>query len=116
MTKLFHREVFMPETLLNQIVGKEVKFSFSHHAKSECRNDRYGFIIPPTSVKVEASKVVELESTDGKVSKVVYRQALDAQRDIVLVFLPDGFVKTLWINLASDNHRTLNKGAFSKNL
>lgn len=116
MIKLFHREVHMPEALLNQIVGKEIKFSFSYHARSECRNDRYGFIIPPTSVKIEAAKVVELESTDGKVSKVTYRQALDGNRDIVLVFMPNGFVKTLWVNLSSDKHYTLKREIFSKSL
>lgn len=61
----------------------------------------------------EAFRVVEVEVIDGKVSKWVVRIELDAKRDLVLVTLPDGFVKTVWTNDANEHHATLNRRRYT---
>jgi hypothetical protein len=92
--------------------------TYSQHALQEADSDRYGRIALPTKFDARATnaKLIEVEFDDRKrrVVKQVWRQSLDAQRDLVLVITYDGYVKTVWVNLKSDAHRTLDGSKYVK--
>lgn len=116
MTSLYHKEIGLPKGI-ESFFGKKYIFTFSTHAKQACRNDRYGFIIPPTTVTVTPENLIEVEVTDGVVAKLLIRQQYDKNADISIAFIPEGqhgFVKTLWLNLNSDKHFTLDKTKYVK--
>jgi len=117
MTKIFHTDVYIPEEILKGYLGKNYRFEFTEHAKNACRNDRYGYIIPPTKLNLQRSQVIEIEvdATTKKVTKILVRLTYDSKRDLMVAFIPDGDVgrvKTLWYNLTSDNHRTLDRSKY----
>jgi hypothetical protein len=107
MTFLFHKDVFMPPSAKSPVFEGKLKYSF--HAIKASQSDRFGDITLPEMFSVANAELIESElSDDGKVVlKQVWRQALDDKRDLVLVITRDGRVKTVWINLRSDKHRTL---------
>jgi len=52
---------------------------------------------------------------NGKLVKIAMRVKLDEKRDLVIVGIPQMgglFVKTVWINLRNDSHKTLNKNKY----
>jgi ribosomal protein L2 len=117
MNGLFHRDVFLPPELITKACNR-FKLTFSKHAREACRNDKYGIIIPPTSINPKPEQIIEVEVVNGNVVKVVARINHDSRRDLMIAYIPEengvAFVKTLWFNLTSDNHRTLDKSRYVK--
>lgn len=113
-TLLFHVEVFMPNNIRRPIFEGQLKYG--PHARTEALRDRYGNIELPKLFEASEARIIEAEfDVDTKtVVKQVWRQRLDDDRDLVLVIRPDGFVKTVWVNLRSDKHRTLDKTRYFK--
>jgi hypothetical protein len=107
MTFLFHKDVFMPPSAKSPVYEGKLKYSF--HAIKASQSDRFGNIPLPEMFSVATAELIESEmSDDGMVVlKQVWRQPLDEKRDLVLALTRDGKVKTVWINLRSDKHRTL---------
>lgn len=114
MSFLFHTEVFVPNRLRKPCF--EGRLKYRPHALEESQLDRYGHIALPEFFEADKAKLIEVELGDDceTVLKQVWRQSLDAVRDLVLVITPSGFVKTVWVNLKSDKHRTLNRGRYVK--
>jgi len=112
---LYHVEVFMPK--FHFPIG-QFKLRYTTHAIKECNSDRYGIVIPPQTLNTEHCSVIEVETGErNEIIKIVYRQRLDANRDIAIavdVTRQPWTVKTIWVNLRSDNHRTLNKSKYVK--
>ena len=57
-------------------------------------------------------KPTPLRVTTDTVVKQVWRQPLDEQRDLVLVISSSGYVRTVWVNLRSDKHATLDSAKY----
>ena len=64
---------------------------------------------------------VDLEKILGEAAVPLYeagymvvRRPADSRRSLVMVILIDGTVKTLWTNLNSDQHATLDSSKFSR--
>lgn len=95
---------------------------WSSHAQREILNDRYGILPPHEYVRSFVGcnwTVIEVETNEfGRVIKAVVRREVDERRSLVLVVIPDGIdeglVKTMWLQLNSDDHNTLNKSAYAK--
>lgn len=106
--KLYHYQVFMPK--LNMPTGI-IELDYSGHALRESKKDRYGHIKLPQIINTDKNNVTPIEvetEDDGTVNKVVYRLPLDNTRDLcVVVLVATGRVKTVWVNLKSDQHKTL---------
>jgi hypothetical protein len=112
---LYHREVFWPYRVEKQIPIGIQSLTYSKHAIREANSDRYGTIKLPVAVDMSNAYVFEAEVNQrGEVSKVVFRVQLDPQRDLVIVGIPRStmFVKTVWVNLRTDNHKTLRKNRY----
>jgi hypothetical protein len=68
------------------------------------------------SVYISAGDVVELEIVGNRASKIVVRQSMGADKDRVMVLVPNGdgwTCVTVWTNHKNDNHATLNKTRIS---
>jgi hypothetical protein len=96
----------------------EGPLQYRKHAFNEANNDRYGAIQLPTEFHAANAKLIEAEvlvDHDGShVVKQLWRQSLDARRDLVLAIQEGGMVKTVWVNLKSDKHRTLDTSKYMR--
>jgi hypothetical protein len=115
LQNLYHADVFLPRRLKRPVF--EGNLTYSAHALAEAENDRYGRIpLPAVFVALNATLIeVETAPYSGEVRKQVWRMPLDENRDIVLVFGCDGFVRTVWFNERRDTHKTLNRSRYVRN-
>lgn len=109
---LFHREIAMPAKVRDM---KEISFTLrpTAHAENAARNDRYGKLTIPASIRFAGKDIVEAEMTGGAVTKLVVRIPYDSTRDAIYVILPNGTLKTVWFNLSNDLHKTLDKSRYA---
>lgn len=114
MKKLYHRDIGIPGHLLSPL-HRKVRLEYSRQAMREAANDKLGVITrPPFELNIRPEFVVEVESLGNvAVTKAVIRVPYEPNRDLILVIIPNGnntwFVKTLWTNSCTDNHKTLRK-------
>ena len=97
-------------------VSRMFRCLLTRHAQQACFTDRYGKIVPPTSIIHSADNIVEIEVENNSPIKVVVRLPYDTQRDVIIAFIPDfdtAIVKTCWFNLKTDQHRTLDTSRYS---
>lgn len=114
---LYHREIGFPRNFTPPSGVYELEYS--RHALDASLDDRYGKMPVLQRLNVDRLQIVELGVQDGRVSKLVYRGHLDEDRDMVVVVIPKPrgqkwFVKTVWINLRSDAHKTLDHRKYAK--
>lgn len=123
MNKTFNVAAFgLPAALVEQIAklgNAKLALRYSKHALSEAVTDRYGLLPAgsfPTHFQWNGNwQIVEAEQDDkGALVKFVVRRNADGVRSLVMVILADGTVKTLWTNLNSDQHATLDSSKFSR--
>lgn len=127
---LYHEEIGFPE----KFAAPDGRFplEYSRHALNACLDDRYGKIPQLKFLNTKAMKIIELGVQEGKVSKILYRGTLPCmqchqdntpqpncpheKRDMCVVVIPKAnqpwFVKTVWINLQSDKHQTLDESKY----
>jgi len=121
---LYHREIGIPKAALDTVAGKKFWLKYSRHAMMEAVRDRYGVVNkPPCWLTVDPATVVEVDATTeytGKwaVCKLVVRLEYDNRRDIIIVAVPSKepdamMVKTIWTNLRTDKHVTLQKEKYA---
>lgn len=110
MSYLFHKDVFMPNSVSAPCF--EGRLRYSHHAIQASKTDRFGGITLPEIFVAANAVLIESEYKDGHVIKQVWRQTMDEDRDLVLVLNASGNVKTVWINLKTDKHGTLRRGMY----
>lgn len=108
---LYHKETGLPLNKVSFQMGT-VPLRYTRHAEEAARTDRYGFIKLPKFVNTDRAEVVEVEVTYGKIDKVVYRANYSEEADIILVIGRGGVVRTVWLNLKSDKHKTLDKSRY----
>lgn len=124
MNKTYNVAAFgLPVRLLNavrKLADGALPLKYSRHSMREALNDRYGMLpvyaFPLAFLPGAGWQVVEIEANPaGQLVKFVIRRNVDCDtRSLVLVVLADGTVKTLWTNLASDQHATLDISKFSR--
>ena len=117
---LYHKDLGFPKGFNSQV--GTVLLQYTQHAKLAALSDKYGRIELSKTLNTSEAECIELQVEQGQVTKLVYRIAYDTGRDLVIVCRPQGngfIVPTLWLNLKSDKHETLdvskyiqlNKGA-----
>lgn len=119
--KTFNTDAYgIPESLrlsVSRLALNALPLRYTRHAMSEAVADKYG-VLPatafPRALSLVGWQLVEAEEVDGKLSKFVVRRPVDACRSLVLVVMVDGTVRTLWTNLNSDSHKTLDKSKFAR--
>lgn len=112
---LYHREVFWPAQLDKLAPKGCIPLVYTNHAQNAARNDKYGAISLPNFIKSQECNFFECEIENGSI-KFALRMNYNDRCDIILVILKgrSGWtVKTVWLNLKSDNHKTLAKKAYA---
>ncbi len=109
---LFHMEIgfphwFRPPTAV-------VAPQYGDHSRFEAQVDRYGHITLPATIDLSKFKVIEIGVEGQRVVKMLVRGRLDSTRDICIVLTSTGFVKTVWVNLRTDTHRTLDRSKYAR--
>lgn len=114
MTKVYHVEVFVPEHLKNS--GFVGQLKYSEHALRAAQDDKYtkyGPVTLPVMFDYRKAKLIEVEVEHGRAVKRLCRISLDDRRDLVLAIMAGGIVKTVWVNLKNDKHRSLDKSRYA---
>ena len=111
---LWHKELRLPPGFIAP-EGK-VELEYTEHAIHASANDRYGEIRQFKTLNLARFDVVEVETRDGLVIKVVVRGAYNERHDVVLALIPGEVftVKTVWLNSKFDSHSTLDTGKYVK--
>lgn len=104
---LYHFEIGFPAWF--KVPTGEVQPRYGDHSRFEAQVDRYGKIQLPTSIDLSKFKVIEIGVEGKRLVKALFRGPLDETRDICIVLTATGFVKTVWVNLRTDIHRTLDR-------
>ena len=119
---LFHRDIGIPDYAKRQLAALPVlQLGYTHHAQRACLDDKNGSVFcPPALYKFKVKNLIEVEVINGTVTKFVVRLEFEPDRDLVLVIQVDaycprqGFVRTLWTNLKTDQHNTLDASKYDK--
>ena len=112
---LYHSEISIPEKVKKQLPSGIIKLQYTHHAINASKNDRYGEIPVFKGLNLDNAKVIEIETENDKIEKVLYRCSWTDEKDVcIAVLIATGTVKTVWVNLKSDIHKTLDKSKYSK--
>lgn len=125
METLYHADIFVPDWF--KMPTERAALTYSKHALYATNNDRYGAIPVFESIPLSQFTLIELGVRQGKpnqfgisakreVSKIVVRGAFDEDRDVIFVLIPRGgdyFVKTVWFNLRTDQHTSLNRKRYA---
>lgn len=113
---LYHKEIGFPEDI-NMPPGFSpvVDLKYGSHAREEAMADKYGQMKLPHRVDVRKGEIFEVGVVNNTVTKLVARFSYDQTRDIIIVISTrDGFVRTVWFNLKSDQHKTLDRSKYAR--
>jgi hypothetical protein len=112
---LYHREVGFPDDVhMPRGFNPVVDLRYGSHANEEALADKYGKIRLPHRVDIRKGDIFEIGVTGKEVTKIAVRFSYDETRDITIVILPrSGFVKTVWFNLKTDKHKSLNRAKYA---
>lgn len=131
---LYHKDLGFPAQSLDQVLGKTFNIAMlaGSHARRALVDDRYlsaavadgredmpgrfdATDLLPRSVTVDRGNLVHLEVVNGRVVQALVRVPATKKFDIVLALGLDGartFLRTVWLNRKSDQHKTLNAAAY----
>jgi hypothetical protein len=113
-TKLYHYQIYIPSSLKVHY-GTLTNLKYSDHAKIAALDDRYGTMILPNSVNTDTAQVIEVETENGIVVKILYRVKYSDTLDMcAAIKVREGFVKTVWFNKANDLHKTLDRSKYQR--
>ncbi len=104
----------MPKQVKAIVPKGMTALAYSSHAQQAASDDRYGHITLPQAIDFQAAQLIEIDDIENK---VLVRAKLDDKRDICIAAIPNGktwLVKTVWINLSTDKHRTLDKSKYAR--
>ncbi len=89
---------------------------YTAHAVEAAQDDGYGPIAVPETIDLTRFEVIEMTVAAGtrRVVKMLIRGQHDGRRDIVMPVTADGRVKTVWANLRTDIHRTLDRSKYAR--
>ena len=111
-TRLYHREVYAPVPMFRS--PGVVRVHYTDHAREQAETDRYGNMRAYLHkfIDFDEGEIVEVEVTDGLVSKRLVRIRATKELDLVLAVLSNGRVTTVWVNQRDDRHSTLNRSKY----
>lgn len=114
----YHREVFFevsaPRQFSDFLAALPPVLSYTHHAKLQTINDRYGIIPVLRADMLRASDVFEYVKDGGAVEKLVFRiDWLSERFSYSYSVSADGKVVTCWANEKTDVHGTLDRRAYA---
>lgn len=109
----YHKDVFLPPSLVAAVAA--IDFSmihYSRHALVAAAEDGVQAHELPHSLTLADWTLVKVETVDGRVRGLLLRRPRPANPRLHLVIavaVPDMVVRTVWVNRANDNHRSLDR-------
>ncbi len=112
--KVYHKDLYLPQTLLKTVIGIKMTLNYSDHAQRACVSDRYGIVKPVSNILLTTANLIELYVNDwNKVFKVLARTPQDDGLDSCLIVnLGESLVITTWLCKRTDTHLTLDKSKY----
>lgn len=112
--KVYHKDLYLPQTHLKTVIGLKMTLNYSDHAQRACVSDRYGIVKPVNNILLTTANLVELYVNDwNKVFKVLARTQQEENLDSCLVInLGESLVITTWLCKREDIHLTLDKSKY----
>jgi hypothetical protein len=109
---LYHADIRLPDGF--RLPNRLVNLRWTRHAEGARLSDRYGLIPQIPVLNLGECRTIEVGMEAGRVAKVVVRAELDDDADVVFALIPGNVwtVKTVWINLRSDTHSTLDRSRY----
>jgi hypothetical protein len=112
---LFHKDIGFPANFTKP-TGR-VPLYWSGHAREAAEQDRYGIVPQFKTMTLDRCEVIEIEVVCNRVVKMVLRARIDNERDACIAVIPAKetawVVKTVWVNLHTDAHRTLDRSRYA---
>lgn len=115
---LYHRDAYgFPAGF--ECPTARVDLVWTRHADRARQDDRYGLIPRFANIPLSMFECIEIGVERSRVVKYVMRGHYKDNRDVIFVLIPtpDGkpwVVKTVWQNLRSDVHKTLDKSKYMR--
>lgn len=112
---LYHTEVFVPATL--KLPNGTFSLEYSSHAIEQSYRHRERLDLPKF-IDTRKATPIEIEADNqNRIQKILYRMELNKDKDIIVVVIPMQrmwLVKTVWANLKTDNHKTLDTSRYAR--
>lgn len=109
---LFHKDIGFPSWF--SAPSGIVELCWTRHADVARFNDRYGEIRKYRTLPLDSLVVIEIETDDNVVKKILYRGRYNDNLDICFAIIPDlWLVKTVWLNERNDIHNTLDRSRYN---
>ncbi len=107
--RLYHKDVYAPEVIFRS--PGVLRLRYSRHAREAAIDDRYEDLTPYLRDyrDFDDAEIVEVEMTEGQISKRVVRFQVSDTLVLVMAVSSDGFVRTVWGNRVTDRHATLDR-------
>lgn len=114
-TKLYHKDLGIPESILSRCPGRlTITPIYSEHAHKAAGVDRYGKINLPAKLEIANARIIEIETCNDEIVKIVYRLTYTNTHELCVAIIPGSWlVKTLWLNCKTDKHFTLDKAKYT---
>lgn len=112
---LYHFQIGFPQGFQPRI-GR-ISLDYTKHAQDAALSDRYGSLKLPQYIDTNKAICIEAEIEGKSVLKLVYRMSYTDTLDLIVVVVPHGLgfkVKTVWANLITDKHATLNESRYTR--
>lgn len=112
--ELYHADIRLPDGF--EMPTHRVELKWTRHADRARLDDRYGEIPRFATIPLSQFKVVEVGVDMGRVCKIVVRGHFRLNEDVIFVLIPNRSgpwtVKTVWKNLRTDSHSTLDHSRY----
>jgi hypothetical protein len=109
---LYHADIVLPAGFVAPTA--RVELAWTAHADSARKDDRYGEIPRFKTATLGRLQVIEVGMSGKRIDKILFRGRLDDTRDVCMVLIPGKrwTVKTVWQNLRTDTHHTLDRSKY----
>lgn len=109
---LYHRSVYAPAAMFRS--PGVVRLHYTRHALQAAKDDKYGDMTRylRTYLDFDAADIVEVEVTNGEITKRVIRVPVNNELVLVMVVSGIGRVITVWANQLNDDHASLDRTKF----
>lgn len=111
---LYHKDVFVPHNVIRRLPIGWFRLRYGIHAK---RAANLRFLPILSGLDTYKAEPIEFEVVNGQTRKIVFRTPINNDLHLSLaidVTCRPWFVKTVWHNLASDQHKTLDRSRYAR--
>lgn len=114
-TNLYHKDLGIPESILSRCPGRlSIAPVYTEHAYKAAGADRYGKINLPAKLEIANARIIEIETRNDEIVKIVYRLTYTNTYELCVAIIPGSWlVKTVWLNCKTDKHFTLDKTKYT---